>query len=231
MSDRAIPIDGRSYQIDGRAVARSAIPGSVIDNFNEILYEDQNKTLSDYYSGDLSNYERVTSPTIDGTHSLEESSGSTDSALFSNPNDGLENYPEAGDNFAFFVRASTEEPFPSCYILGDGADDNGEIRFMVDPPRDDIQIREERDEQATGDFGGDGEADRWYDCQVVTTVLNGDVEFSLEVFDVDQSTGARTGSVAGPISATFNPTRTTGTLGFYKDSTGTANFDNVRLTE
>ena len=30
MSDRAIPIDGRSYQIDGRAVARRAIPNSLV---------------------------------------------------------------------------------------------------------------------------------------------------------------------------------------------------------
>ena len=29
MSDRAIPIDGRSYQVDGRAVARRAIPDTV----------------------------------------------------------------------------------------------------------------------------------------------------------------------------------------------------------
>ena len=29
MSDRAIPIDGRSYQVDGRAVARRVIPDSV----------------------------------------------------------------------------------------------------------------------------------------------------------------------------------------------------------
>ena len=30
MSDRAIPIDGRSYQVDGRAVARRAIPDSAL---------------------------------------------------------------------------------------------------------------------------------------------------------------------------------------------------------
>ena len=213
------------------SVGIDAIPDSVVDNFNQILYEDRDKTLSDFYTGDLSNFIRVTSPTIDGTHSLEESSGSTTSAIYSDPTDGLENYPEAGDNFAFFIRADSSEPFSSFYVLGDGPQGNGEIRFMVDPPRDDIRIRENATDQATGDFGGTGSADTWYDAQVQTTVQNGDVEFNLEVFDVDQSTGERTGSVAGPISATFNPTRTSGTVGFFKNSEGSVNFDNVRLTD
>ena len=49
----------------------SFIPDDWVDTFEEKLYEDQDKTLSDYYSGDLSNFDRQQSTVYDGSYALE----------------------------------------------------------------------------------------------------------------------------------------------------------------
>jgi hypothetical protein len=76
---------------------RSAIPDSVVDNFEDILYEDAGKTLSDFYSGDLSNFERQTTTVFNGTYALRciANGGFYEIDSFS----GLQNYPSPGDSF------------------------------------------------------------------------------------------------------------------------------------
>jgi hypothetical protein len=49
----------------------SAIPDSVVDNFEEALYEDKGNTLSDYYGGDLSGWSRQTGTVYEGSYALE----------------------------------------------------------------------------------------------------------------------------------------------------------------
>lgn len=67
---------GTVYQAHS-ATEIGAIPDSVVDNFEESLYEDQGKTLSDYYSGDLGAFARQTSTVLEGSNSLEYSGSAT----------------------------------------------------------------------------------------------------------------------------------------------------------
>jgi len=97
----AATIDGQDVQeitIDGQTVF-TAIPPNVIDNFEESLYDDQNKTLLDYYNGDVSGYERNTNaPVFEGSYSLK----TTGSAL-EIVSDTLNTNPTRGDTFSFRV--------------------------------------------------------------------------------------------------------------------------------
>ena len=80
--------------IDGQEV--SAIPDSVVDNFEEILYEDEGNTLGDYYAGDLSGFEREQSIVFEGDFSLNVVGGRDSISSTS----GLPNYPGQGDTFS-----------------------------------------------------------------------------------------------------------------------------------
>jgi hypothetical protein len=121
------------------------IPDSVIDNFDEPLYEDQSRSLSDYYGGDLAEFNRQTSTVIQGTHSLEllgASSGrgwissvpgtSTDLNRTLQQDETAEfNYRTNGTKrvcgLLYFTQSETSGP--ECYIAGI---DNvtGEIRIQ-----------------------------------------------------------------------------------------------------
>ena len=47
------------------------IPDSVVDNFEEALYEDKGNTLSNYYGGDLSQATRQQTTVFEGSYALE----------------------------------------------------------------------------------------------------------------------------------------------------------------
>jgi hypothetical protein len=57
------------------SVGTLAIPDSVVDHFEEVLYEDQSLTLSDKYGGDTGSFQRQTSTVNQGTYALEITSG------------------------------------------------------------------------------------------------------------------------------------------------------------
>jgi len=78
---------------DGRTVF-SAIPEGVVDNFEEVIYEDQNRTLSDIYDGDLTDATRQQSTVQSGSYALEVTNGAEIAST-----SGLPNYPSAGDSF------------------------------------------------------------------------------------------------------------------------------------
>jgi len=92
-----------------------AIPDSVVDNFEEALYEDQAKSLSDYYSGDLASFSRQQSIVNTGSYALEASADANIGAA-SAPNTS----PEKGDTI-------------ECYTYIDGGDDSG-IAWGTDGP-------------------------------------------------------------------------------------------------
>ncbi|WP_154658544.1 hypothetical protein [Halopiger djelfimassiliensis] len=53
----------------------NAVPDNVIDHFEESLYEDQNKGLADYYSGDLTHFNRQQTTVFEGSYALENDGG------------------------------------------------------------------------------------------------------------------------------------------------------------
>jgi len=104
-----------SVLLRGAAKPATVIPDSVVDNFEEILYEDEGNSLSDYYSGSLSDYTRDTSsPVIEGDYSLKQN-GSF-SVIYSTS--GLPRYPGAGDT-------------TSCYFHSNGSGVTAQVLWFV----------------------------------------------------------------------------------------------------
>ena len=59
----------------------SWIPDSVVDNFEEPLYEEQNKTLSDYWTGSVSTWTRQTTTVQEGQYAVEDSTGVSEDVM------------------------------------------------------------------------------------------------------------------------------------------------------
>lgn len=70
--------DGSNWYVASDLDNIIAIPDSVVEHFEESLYEDQNKTLSDYYSGDVGSFTRQTSTVYGGTYALETTSSNSE---------------------------------------------------------------------------------------------------------------------------------------------------------
>lgn len=105
------PIKSGTYNIDvnGQKLTvkveeASTIPDSVVDNFDTALYDDQNNTLSDYYTGDVNSFARATTTAYDGNYSLQ-GDGGTGSGIEISSDSGLPNYPQQGDTFEYYTYA------------------------------------------------------------------------------------------------------------------------------
>jgi len=96
-----IKVNGQLYASKLGAV----VSDKVIDNFDKILYEDKGRLLTDYYSGDLSNFSRV--QTAYSGSSLQASSGGGNAVITSTS--GL-NYPSKGDKISLRYYADSGEP-------------------------------------------------------------------------------------------------------------------------
>jgi len=90
--------DGTSVTWGGPTSVVTYSETTVIDNFEEPLYEDEGNTLSDYYSGDVGNFDRNTnSPVYEGSYSLKSTTSDTENSMYSTS--GLPAYPSRGDTF------------------------------------------------------------------------------------------------------------------------------------
>lgn len=92
----------------------SDIPDSIVDNFEEILYEDQDETLSDYYNGDLGSVERAVDEPFAGTYYLNFTSSdseidTTEDRLETGVTYEIAYYPDmnGGVYFKFFYGGSS----------------------------------------------------------------------------------------------------------------------------
>lgn len=95
---------GQRYDMFQRCGTVETFPHRV-DDFEADLYEDQGNSLSSYYSGDLTDFARVTdSPIREGGTALR---GTTNNTGISSTS-GLPNYPSKGDTFAFWVYNGTD---------------------------------------------------------------------------------------------------------------------------
>ena len=108
--------------VDGEEII--AIPDTWIDNFNNDddpeqagLYNGQ--TLSDFYSGDVSGFGRSFGDGLIGDHALEVT---TDfSGMFSQPQDGLNQYPEEGDKIPVYLKDPMEADVAFMFNLDDSS--------------------------------------------------------------------------------------------------------------
>jgi hypothetical protein len=79
------------------------IPDSVVDYFEEALYEDEGKTLSDYYTRDVADFSRQQSVVLQGDYTLTTSASTA--RIFSTS--GLPRYPSQGDTPSVDLRYGT----------------------------------------------------------------------------------------------------------------------------
>jgi len=76
------------------------IPDSVVDTFEDYLYENQSNTLTDYYGLDTGNFTRQTNTVIEGSTALESTS---QGGILSTS--GLPNYVSQGDTVQVWLYA------------------------------------------------------------------------------------------------------------------------------
>jgi hypothetical protein len=87
------------------SVLADAIPDSVVDNFEEVVYEDENKTLSDYYNnGDLTSFSRQTTTVYEQSYALKNTATA---AIESNS--GLPNYVNKNDTVQVALNTESGE--------------------------------------------------------------------------------------------------------------------------
>jgi len=87
------------YSVDRNQI--SAIPDNTVDNFEEVQYEDRGKSLSDFYTGSLSEASRVenAATAFHGDYYLELNTTASDTGIFSYDGDGLNRYPKDGETY------------------------------------------------------------------------------------------------------------------------------------
>jgi len=121
-----------------------AIPDSAVDNYEEALYEDQNKTLADYYDGDLSDATRQSTTVLEGSVSLELDvpGGSNSTAIRSMS--GLPRYPSRGDEISLRVKYDDEvSQINFQFVYGDPSSQHGTgYSVLTDVDNDEMIIRE-----------------------------------------------------------------------------------------
>jgi len=180
----------------------SAIPDSVVDNFETVVYEghpDGSRSLTDYYSGDTGSASRVnaTSTAQEGDYYLELESGPTSNAISSvkgTSTTDLPRYPQPGDVWRFWVYPDTEDVhvYHARQTEDNNRDGNGYSVFLGGS-------RNEFSLDKDGKFGG-SELDlatpsvstsSWYEIEV-QWAANGDMTCTL--FDAD---GTQVAQISG----------------------------------
>lgn len=117
---RRIQHDGQLHGYHNRVAPGYAIPDSVIDHYESSLYEDQGLTLSDYYSGDLSLFERQQTTVLEGDYTLR---ADTDGGIYNIYDNGnLNNYIRQGKRARFKAQLADQEN--NGYLLFGGTDVN-----------------------------------------------------------------------------------------------------------
>ena len=141
---------------------------------------------------------------------------------------GLQNYPEPGDSFSFFVREGSGEPRSLfAWAVQDASDAvlGGSYGFRGEA--DNNQIVFVKDGSTVSSEPMTINSETWYDVEIEWET-NGDI--TITVYDVDQSTGDRTGTV-GSLSDNDTEYSSSGGIGLSDGGQGgTLAWDFARLT-
>jgi len=217
---------------DGSTVF-SGIPDSVIDHFEETLYEGKGNSLSTYYDNINSSHDRnINSPVIEGNYSLKITEDP--SLVYSETGDGLNRYFSKGEIASAPVYDDGGEP---KLIFAAANDGNGLDCYMA---------RHQAGNQITIEKWADGgfksalnsasvstNTQEWYELEIEWHDGSGtesDNTIVVRLFSLDQSTGDRQSEVANTTASDSDYSTQEG-VGYQNstDSTGTASvFDNYR---
>jgi hypothetical protein len=174
-------IDGQEVQeitVDGDTVFTAQ---TLVDSFDQPLYEDQNKVLSDNYAGDLSVFSRQQNIVKDGTHALE--CVTTNNTAISSLS-RLPNYPSAGDTVSCKVRigSGSRRCFTHLGVSddGDGNPLSDGYSFKVSLEENEISIRANANGSkfSTVSTGANINADTWFE-QRIEWQTNGNITYDL----------------------------------------------------
>ena len=144
--------------------AGSAIPDSVVDNFEQSLYEDQGKSLADYYNEDTGDFTRQNTVVAEGDTALRGDTDQTD--LISNGS--LPNTISQGDAFRVYLRidGGDNRAVFSFMASGTGANKglpNNGYTVQVNRRFDYFEISERASGSGAGsDTGGSPNLGEWY---------------------------------------------------------------------
>lgn len=204
---------------DGNVVfsAGPAIPDSVVDNFEGGIYEDQSKTLGDYYGGDLADATRQQTTVNNGLYALQlENAGHIASTT------GLPNYPSDGDVATVRFYTSANDIFRIGFCVQNANATWNEsayyalLDFRTNEP--DLKIRGFASGNSIVSLNGSANVDplnEWVKLEIDQTGTG----FSVELFD-------SSGSSIDALSSS-DTTYTSGGIGFAAFST--AYFDDYQI--
>lgn len=195
--------DGTSLDVTGILEARrgdgtklfSAVPEDLIDNFEPILYEDQNRTLSDYYSGSVSEVTRQQSTVLEGNNALEIDT-TNDPFISSNNLPRIPEYAslrirvrfymDSLEEFVFFFNGSSEVSSKSDWI-------GYSASVSADTDELGITVYEDQNKSSVGTGSSISiSTGKWYAMNID---LDTDGTISVTVFDI--STSDVVGSTSG----------------------------------
>jgi len=172
----------------------TGIPPSLVDNLEEILYEDRGNTLSDYYVGPLTEASRVQDNTVaqDGDYYLGINTTSTNAGILSREGDGLNRYPTDGETFRAWVNPQGQDG-GIHWGVESGASYNGGSTDGYE-----LLLRSQRDEVLIRSGDGSSVLDSY---TFATDALSGSSWYQIEVargdtmgIDILDSSGTSVGS-------------------------------------
>jgi len=209
-------IDGTDVQeitVDGQTVF-TAGPTNDIANFNS-------GSLDSAFTGDRGNYSVVSSPTIEGSHSLTDSASGGETIYASN---GLPDLPGPGDTFSTYIRGDGGSNFQRVLFGGPDGDNcyGAAAGSFGSSPRIEKIVSGSATGLASGSSSTNGD---WFDLEVE---FGSGGNITVRLFSVNQSTGSRISQIDSV--TTTDTTFSTAGLGFQNGSSSrTHRYDNVRL--
>jgi len=224
-----------AYSHDGTAYVNSFNnPGVTADLPNVIPDSDiaqfEDGSLHPSFSGDTGDYQVTsTSPTLTGTYSLK---ATVENAGPITSESGLDRYPQTDQRFACYVYIDTLNPNSGLPTVAWGTQDTSNFyEFGYVPSNDQLFLSIVQNGSFTELSSRPSVAvssNTWYDLEIEWL---SDGSITGRIFDVDQSTGDRSGAALQSISAS-DSTWSSGGLGFNNQSgSGFPTYDNYRVLE
>jgi len=209
-------------------VNATAIPDTLIDNFEDDpdgIYG-SSETTADYYSGSPSVFDRTTTNVTEGSQALKHDGTSGIAAMYSQPGDGLNNYPSEGDTVEWIHY--TDSAVVAGPMVAASAGVDGYL-YDLHPGANDIQIWR-FDNGSVRKIGSTSQsissgAFFWCEGRVPSSL---DDTLTLEMYNIDTADNSR-GSLIN--SATANDSNHVGQgVGWGVVSTGDGTFaDRLRV--
>jgi len=215
---------------------------TIVDNFEDDNATpagpyDSGETISDYYSGDVSGYDRNTADPADGSFGLRFTDPG--GAIYSHPGDGLPNYPSSGDSVSFLAQDSSggDRPAAAFHVEDVTSSPSAYICVMSVTQDSDIHISRMSDltdrssETQLASTSISESADTYY-WNEVTLKSSGDNTITYELYELNADL-TRGNQIASVSTNDSNVSFSNRGIGWQNDNSGidgTASFfDRMRI--